>query len=41
METAKGNGWPSYKYQAKIIAKAAAKKSTDDWRQLLPWNLAP
>jgi hypothetical protein len=41
IETAKANNWNPFKYLTKIFQKAAAMKSTDDWGQLLPWNLAP
>jgi transposase len=41
IETAKANNWNPAKYLTNIFQKAAAMKSADDWRQLLPWNLAP
>jgi transposase len=40
-ETAKANGWNPFKYLVKIVQKAAVMKPSDDWSQLLPWNLAP
>jgi hypothetical protein len=41
IETAKANGWNPFKYLARIFRKAPSIKSTDEWGQLLPWNLAP
>jgi hypothetical protein len=42
METAKANNWKNpASYLTKIFQKAASMKPTDDWGQLLPWNLTP
>jgi AraC-like DNA-binding protein len=41
IETAKANGWNPLKYLTKVFQKAAVMKPSDDWGQLLPWNLAP
>jgi hypothetical protein len=41
IETAKANGWNPYQYLTRVCEKAAAMKPSDDWGQLLPWNLAP
>jgi hypothetical protein len=40
IETA-ANGWNPLKYLTKILQKAAAMKSPDNWGQLLPWNPPP
>ncbi|MDR3122869.1 MAG: IS66 family transposase [Treponema sp.] len=40
LETAKANGWNPLKYLTKVFQKAAVMKPSDDWSQLLPWNLA-
>jgi transposase len=41
IETAKANGWNPFKYLVRIFRKAPSIKSTEEWGQLLPWNLAP
>jgi hypothetical protein len=41
IETAKANGWNPTTYLTRIFEKAATMRPSDDWRQLLPWNLAP
>jgi transposase len=41
IETARANGWNPFKYMSKIFQKAAAMKPSDDWSQLLPWNIPP
>ncbi|MDR3122807.1 MAG: transposase domain-containing protein [Treponema sp.] len=41
METAKANGWNPLKYLTKVFQRAAVMKPSDDWGQILPWNLAP
>jgi transposase len=41
IETAKANGWNAAKYLTRIFEQATVMKPSDDWGQLLPWNLAP
>jgi hypothetical protein len=41
IETVKANNWNPFKYLTCIFKKAATMHSSDDWTQLLPWNLAP
>jgi hypothetical protein len=41
IETAKANGWNPTKYLSRIFGKSAAMNPSDDWGQMLPWNLAP
>ena len=41
IETAKANGWNPFKYLTELFAKAATMQPSDDWSQLLPWNLDP
>jgi hypothetical protein len=41
IETAKANGWNPTKYLTRVFEKAAAMRPSDDWGQLLPWNLTP
>ena len=41
IETSKTNGWNPFKYLTEIFARAATMKPSDDWSQLLPWNLDP
>jgi hypothetical protein len=41
IETAKANNWNPTKYLTRIFEKAATMRPSDDWTQLLPWNLAP
>jgi hypothetical protein len=41
IETAKANKWNPFKYLTRIFEKASAMRPSDDWAQLLPWNLAP
>jgi transposase len=40
IETAKANGLNPYKYLQTVFEKAPGLTATDDWGQLLPWNLA-
>jgi transposase len=41
IETAKANNWNPYKYLIRVFEQAAAMRPSDDWGQLLPWNLSP
>jgi transposase len=40
IETAKANNWNPTAYLTRLFEKAAALQPSDDWSQLLPWNLA-
>ena len=40
IETAKANKLNPYEYLSTIFERAAGMTSTDDWGQLLPWNLS-
>ena len=40
IETAKANNWNPTKYLTKVFQEAARMKPSDDWEQLLPWNLS-
>jgi hypothetical protein len=41
IETAKANNWNPGKYLTRVFEKAAVMRPSDDWGQMLPWNLAP
>jgi post-segregation antitoxin (ccd killing protein) len=41
IETAKANKLNPAKYLTHVFEKAATLQASDDWSQLLPWNLAP
>jgi hypothetical protein len=41
IETAKADGWNSFKYLAQIFGKTAVMDSAGDWSHLLPWNIPP
>ena len=41
IETAKANNWNPTKYLTKVFQEAARMNPSDDWGQLLPWNLSP
>jgi transposase len=41
IETAKANNWNPTKYLTHVFEKAAVMQPSNDWSQLLPWNLAP
>jgi transposase len=41
IETAKTNNWNPAKCLTRVFERAAEMRPSDDWSQLLPWNLAP
>jgi hypothetical protein len=41
IETAKANNWNPTNYLTRVFEQAATMRPSDDWRLLLPWNLAP
>jgi hypothetical protein len=41
IETAKANNWNPAKYLTHVFEQAATMRPSDNWGQLLPWNLTP